>query len=168
MRQKKFPIILICVLFFGCYAVLIESVFAQGFKSGTEPTNFRGVNWGEHIDSLSEMRFVAEESGIKFYIRENDELMIGDAILSFILYGFYKDRFCSISISFKERANFEQIKKTLFITYGEGEKPDEFNEEFKWWGGTVFIILKYNETIKEGQILWYYRPIWEERESDEK
>lgn len=145
------------------FLYLSGSNYAQGFKPGTEPDNFRGIKWGTNIHSLPEMKFVSEpQEGVKFYKRENDKLMVGDASLSSLYYIFYTDRFCGSTIDFQGWGNFDKIKQTAFSTYGEGEKPNESIEEFRWLGTNVLVQLKYSETTEEGIMFWSYLPISKE------
>ena len=165
--------ILLVMLFFGLLFIYLSgSIYAQGFKPGTEPDNFRGIKWGTNIHSLSEMKFVSEpQEGVKFYKRENDKLMVGDASLSNLWYVFYKDRFCSSSIDFQGWGNFDKIRQTAFSTYGEGEKLNESLEEFRWVGPNVLVQLKYSEKTEEGIMAWSYLPIMKKliaTDSDEK
>jgi hypothetical protein len=162
--SKKIPtIILISSLVWVCATLLIGSALAKGFKPGTEPDNFGGISWGESINSLSDMTFATEYEGAKYYKKKNDKLMIGDARLSEMMYGFYKDRFYAVIITFQGRENFERLKTNFFKAYGEGEKPFQLVEEFHWIGENVRLRLVYNEETNKGNISLYYWPITEEQ-----
>jgi len=157
MKKRIFLGMLLFWLVFIC---LDDSIYAKGFKPGTEPDNFRGIKWGTNIHSLPEMKFLVEtEEGVKFYERENDKLMVGDASLSYLRYVFYKDRFCGTNIEFQGWSNFDKIKQIAFSTYGEGEKLNESIEAFRWLGTNVLVNLEYSETTEEGKMYWIYIPI---------
>jgi len=56
----------------------------DAFKSGSEPNGFRDIKWGTDIRTLPDMEYVTTDSsygGIREYIKKNDELKIGDAVL---------------------------------------------------------------------------------------
>ncbi|MBN1254920.1 MAG: hypothetical protein JXA50_06575 [Deltaproteobacteria bacterium] len=158
MMKKR---IFLGILAWGLVLYLSGSIYAQGFKPGTEPDNFRGIKWGTNIHSLPEMKF---DTGshiipIKSYVRENDILMVGDASLSSVSYVFYKDQFCESNIRFQGWDNFYKIKQTAFSIYGEGEKTNEFIEKFRWEGPNVIVHLEYSEKTEKGFMSWVYWPI---------
>lgn len=73
----------------------------NNFKPGSDPDGFRGIKWGTDIRTLCGMKyFRTDESygGIEVYIRENDELKIGDATLERIEYVFWRGKFCAVGI----------------------------------------------------------------------
>jgi hypothetical protein len=105
---KKYP----HMMFFLLVASFLfsDSVFA--FQN--EPENFREIKWGTNIKELSEMGFFQEDGKFKIYKRKNDKMNIGDADIKMLSYGFYKDRFFSVTIQFDSFSNFSKLKNILF------------------------------------------------------
>jgi len=133
-----------------------------------EPDGFRGIKWGNNIKDLKGMGIAADDGDSKYYIRKNDKLKIGDAVLESITYGFYKNRFHFVLIEFKAGTNYMKIKETLFEQYGAGNQNNEFLEQYTWYGSNVDILLKYSKISKEGRISYFYKPLTDEQTKDRK
>ena len=65
------------------------------------PTGFRGLRWGKKFSTVQgefvHSRTNAHLGGVKYYVRENDEMTMGAAKLDRIEYGFWQDKFRGLS-----------------------------------------------------------------------
>jgi len=135
---------------------------------------FRGIAWGTNIKDIEGMELVEPGLAMKFYKRANDKLAIGEARLTQISYGFYKDRFACVLILCAGQMDFAALKRAVFATYGDGQRPNEFMEEW-YWGGPfpggvkdVAILLCYHAVARKGSLLLSYKPLGAERERHEE
>jgi hypothetical protein len=137
--------------------------------SQNEPDGFRGIKWGTNIKNLKDMHPTGEQKqGDRSYRRTGDKMSIGDASIQTITYTFYKDRFFSVFITYEGWTNFDSLKRTLFELYGQPSRPNQFMEEYHWWGAWVSVGFKYSEISKKGHIIYIYKSISAEREKDKK
>jgi hypothetical protein len=128
----------------------------RGFPN--EPDEFRDIKWGTYIQDLSDMVFIVygEDYDIKIYKRENEELKIGEAELLDILYHIHNDKLFAVDILFKGDKNHLLIKNTLLDAHGKESKI--LKDEFIWLGEKIKIVLSYNKTKKEGDLMYEYLP----------
>jgi hypothetical protein len=91
---------------------------------------------------------------VKVYVRENDELRIGDADLENITYVFFLGRLNSVIIGYRSHLNHEKLKQTLFRVFGGGQRPRQTNERYYWFGVGVRIIMEFNTISEKGNIVF--------------
>lgn len=116
----------------------LGSAFGQAKKktssSGNDYvlTDFRGIRWGEHIDSIVrddvKLKFIKskEVPDKNVYVLENDELVIGTVLLDKIYYVFNKNgRFTGVVLIGKrelgDRRQFGEMKYILTYKFGNPE-----------------------------------------------
>jgi hypothetical protein len=149
------------------------------FSMDNEPTGFRGKDWGTNISEFTDMVFLKDYGNFpdnygdqKFYIKNNDNMKIGEADLDRVIYGFYKNRFYYVSIEFKGLRNFSSIKETLFQTYGVVDQPifekTLWDTLYGWNGDKVEIMLVYTTSSQDGDLFYCYQPINEEMGRDKR
>ncbi len=116
---------------------------------------------------------VEDHPDSKYYRREGDKLSVGKAEVKEITYGFYKNRFSYLNLKVHGFGNWSALKEAVFATYGKGNQPNEYIEEW-YWGGSfpagvkaVNMTLEYNEFAKEGVLTMSYKPISDERKAEE-
>jgi hypothetical protein len=125
-----------------------------------EPDGFRGIKWGTKIARLSGMELVRNGGAEKYYIRPEDKLKVGEAVVERITYGFCRDEFFKVTIHFKGLMNYLDLKQTLFGVYGEGEQfPGK--DIYTWRGRQVFITIEFKGMLNEGEAIYTYKPIME-------
>jgi len=145
-------------------AVLLSTglAFSQetgdGFKAGTEPGGFRGIQWETEFSAVEkEMEYYKPEPGIKgmkTYLRKGDDLKIGEAKIERIEYAFWKGIFFGVTVSTIGHANWIRLKDAIFEEYGPGLKRNgsNNNDEYTWSGETAMMNLLYVESLDEGQL----------------
>jgi hypothetical protein len=162
-ERKLGTLVFLLIVTFGI------SIPALAFEN--EPDRFRGIKWGTNISELPEINtsaLVEDEGGLKSYARKNDKMKIGDADIDQISYNFYKNRFCGILIRFHGHSNFIEVKEDFVRQYGKPNRPNEYMERYRWEGKTVGIILDYKEITEEGQINYFFIPIFQQFTDDHK
>ena len=105
----------------GMLLAVVLSVIAYVYMTGSEntPQGFRGIRWGENIQELSGLTPLAQNGDLKFYVRADDRMKLGDVALEKLVYGFYKDRFYSAMMYFDSQADFSRVKDSLSHQYGQ-------------------------------------------------
>ena len=170
MKPIKIPIIFFSLVF-------ASSVFAQSFRSGSEPNGFRNLQWGTQLSTLSEMKYsktskaggsfpVGTDSSLFYldiYSKIGDELKVEGVKVERIEYGFWKGKFCEVTITLTSNTNWLSLKKTIFSRFGKGKvgKIPTFCSTFGlgelewhvWLGKITEMDLFYNE-IPEIRELW--------------
>ena len=173
MKRKLSKIVWLIVF---CCIVLIGGLAcaqtgSSKFKPGSEPDGFRGIKWGQDISTVDGLVYVSTDpsyGGIDCYIREGDELKMGNAKLERIVYGFWKNKFSDVRISTKGYTNWSSFKAVVFEKFGEGYQDNEYIEEYVWWGEKTWMILEYNEFSKEGLLFMFSKDIGFQKEEWEK
>ncbi len=135
-----------------------------------EPMAFRGILWGQRLESLSGRTFlpVTEEGEISSYRLQDDRLRIDDATVSDILYSFYRHRFYRASVVIDSYGEFQKIKKHFFKNFGEGVSLSvEERETYYWAGAELDLSLEYTEK-DGGRIEYSFRPIHKQEEKKAK
>jgi hypothetical protein len=119
------------------------------------PTGFGGLTWGTEYttvkDDLVYWRTDPSYGGIQFYLRNNDQMVMGEAKLDGIEYGFWQKQFYGVNVFFSGSTNFSSIKASLFERFGPGSKPDRSIEEYFWFDfAEASISIEYSEIQKRG------------------
>ena len=151
----------------GFLLIITFCITTPAFAFQNEPDGFRGIKWGTNISELPDMGLVEDAGDLKYYSRLYDSMKIGDTRVDRIIYGFYKDRFYRVEISFSEFSNFTRLKATFLDQYGSGYKPYSLLEDYWWDGSTVSIVMDYNEILGKGRIIFFFKPISEEKKADD-
>ena len=154
--------------------------FAQTFNPGREPDGFRGIRWGTDISTLSGMEHyrtseiggtlpvdlwdldrgaLIEKIDLEIYLKTGDELRIGGAELEKIEYGFWRGKFCEITVTTRGPENWVSLREAVFEEFGKGTLS-RFNpplggiEEFDWYfwvGKTAEMELIYRSSSRIGK-----------------
>jgi len=176
MKIVKIGIILFTLFFAG-------SAFAQSFKFGSEPNGFRNVDWGTELQTLSGMEYyktsrtggsysedqVDLEIYLDIYFKVDDLFRIEGVEVERIEYGFWRGKFCEVTITAKGFKNWTSLKEAILGKHGEGKVAKVFipalgfggagEEGFGqmewhiWLGGITEMELQYDENSQVGK-LW--------------
>lgn len=148
---------------------LVALAFTLPFNAFAEADGFRGLKWGTEFltvkDSMKYIRTDPSYGGIKIYSRNDDELKIGGAILESIEYGFWQDKFDSVTIKFKGYLNFSSLRDATFEKFGTGYKPNRFMEMYLWYGEITEMMLNYKEVLGEGILYMSSKEIKKQEEN---
>ena len=137
-------------------------LFAQdSFKPGSEPTGFKGVQWGTPQSSFSRLRFTNSagatlypdappypkspaDSPEKSYVKDNELLEFEGVSVNEINYTFYNDKFSGVFIVGQGRQKFDQLKAVFFAKYGEANKESSTGIPvggYTWQGNKTIVRL---------------------------
>jgi len=135
-----------------------------------EPMGFRGIVWGQRLESLTGRTFlmISEEGDISSYRLQDDPLRIGAATVSDIVYSFFRHRFYRATVLIDTYKDFGTIKEIFFKSYGEGVSVSrEDTETYYWAGAELDLSLEYSES-SGGRIEYSFRPIHKQEEKKAK
>ena len=149
----------------GILILLIPST-SLGFKN--EPTGFGGIEWGTNINDLSGMKMAAAIVDFKSYESVRRIREINGVKIQSVLYMFYKDRLCSVYVSYQGHSTLLKLESALSRTHGQPIRPWEEVERFLWEGDTVDFVLRYKEEKGEGCLIYWFKPIMDEMVADEE
>ena len=117
---------------------------------------FGDLTWGvevSKVDGLEKKRVTGGFDGVIEYVRSQEILEIGDAALSSIIYGFWRDRLYMVTIWTKGYSNFTALRNAVFREFGQGHRNNPARERYLWSDMLSDIMLEY---IQEGRygMLW--------------
>lgn len=153
MRIVLKSVILVCLLgvFFTTSPV---------YPGESEPSGFRGISWGTDISSHAEKMSLAftdkENGGIDYYVREGDQLKVGEASVTGIYYGFLGGKLCKVKIETRGSKNFSALKEEFIDKYGEGVRirGSLCKEKYYWFGGEITSLLFEEDHCKIKGVLY--------------
>jgi len=147
--MKKIRYLILLVVLMGAFGFSQPADQPVNFKSGSEPDGFRGIRWGTHISTVSDMVQVWENGDRKFYTKTGENLEIGGAKLHQIIYVFWQERLMEVRVSIlknydgsrDELVNFNIVKDICFEQFGERKKSLWSREQYAWMGEKTWVHL---------------------------
>ncbi len=117
-----------------------------------DPTGFRGIAWGTHIDSVKDQMVFIEHlnnSDINHYYRKNDSLQIGSVTFDKITYSFSSDKLSGVSLDFSDdnAESFRYLLKLLQERFGDNPEIYEGLAHFSWYGENTKITFMYSAPL---------------------
>jgi hypothetical protein len=117
---------------------------------------FRDLQWGVHVNEVDglEMKpaFSSQEETIE-YVRPDDTLQIGDAVLASITYTFWRNRLYTVTVWTVDEKNYNALRKVVFEQFGKGRQPDQSLEKYLWSSTATDMMLEYDKVGQLG-MLW--------------
>lgn len=155
-KSKNIAIILISVAL-----VIALSAATYLFTSATqnEPGDFRGMQWGADVHSFPGMKLLAEDGDVRYYQKEKDEMKVGGAEVSKIIYGFHKGRFYNVVAYFGTPAAYASMKDAFSREYGEPIQTEQNAKKCFWNGDIASVLLTYDDASNAGRIALFFKPI---------
>jgi hypothetical protein len=102
--------------------ILAGSAFAQQYVSAPPPSDFRGMQWGTHIDNLPELAPVQEPGFDDTYFRRDESLKMDGAELVSVAYYFKDKRLYRVGVAYEGGTNHFFLKEALMKRYGNGRQ----------------------------------------------
>ncbi|HQG65649.1 MAG TPA: hypothetical protein PKZ86_00320 [Smithella sp.] len=127
---------------------LLVFTFILPFGAFAEADGFGDLKWGTYISTLEDLRYVRTDpnyGGIEIYSREGDELKFVDHELKSLEYGFWQDKFYSVSMKFQGDVNISSFVEKFDLGY----KPDSLIERYVWSSELTRMLLEYSEASRE-------------------
>lgn len=128
------------------------------------PKGFRGIEWGQDIDTVGGMILLSEEDyALNIYERENENREIDGIQVSSITYFFFQGKLEGVNLDITNPDSKKAMVSLLRKTYGENTVPmyDEqcwmLNDKV-WVGHTAFSSEEELDKIPFF-VNFYYRPL---------
>jgi hypothetical protein len=124
------------------------SVLAEQTPMGNA---FRGLSWADRLADIAGMQPMETQTGlddVREYVRPGDALKLGQALLSSIVYAFWRERLYTISIWTQGLSNYTALRRELFARYGDKMLARKAREACYWSVGPTDMMLEY---LDEGQ-----------------
>lgn len=132
------------LLIVSFFIFIISSTTALAYPN--DPTGFRAFSWGETLDQYKDQLTLDHtediNGGVDFYSRTNDEMVIGAAKLSKVLYGFWQGKLAMVTIS---TPNPDELLSVFTVKFGTGIQANEFIPSYFWDGTNAIIFFKKDE-----------------------
>jgi len=143
---------------------LLFLAFAPGnsFAFSNEPPGFRGMKWGDPFEKVSAGMTMVDRvtsHGEKFerekvYKRKDDKLDVAGIGVVFVQYGFYKDRFASVTALVPSADDGAKLLEMARTRYGpETSKPSQQQllegkrtMSYSWKGEESTVYMTKNPT----------------------
>lgn len=149
--------VLLCCAFVCLFA-------ACGFAAGRldpakEPKSFRGIKWGQNIDTIKDIEYAGGNAPLTAFKRKNETMSMGTAELLSISYGAYDRKFANVMLKALDK-NALLLFKEAEKLYGKGfcEQAIEDNTIRGWLFPMVEINCIYDSKKKETSLMFLYRP----------
>jgi hypothetical protein len=127
---------------------------------------FRDLKFGD--PPRAEMVLKEESGDSKYYARPTDDLSIGGAHLSQLVYGFYKNRLQVVRMTTKGIVNAQALLEVLRQAYGPPSQPNQFMKRYRWQGSKVIISYDENSIRHDADVWFFSQPLIAEQEADQK
>jgi hypothetical protein len=128
-----------------------------GKPLASHPAGFRGLFWGTPLSAMGGLRSMGASNvygGITEYRRPYDPLVMGQAELEQIRYGFLNGQLATITIWTRGRANFNALAQEAANHYGSGKKVNRERRSYTLWAdGSTNRMLVYYKSRGRG-LLW--------------
>lgn len=135
---------------------------------------FRNLKFETPIDSIKNVIVIGDTikgnkaSKNMTYCKISDEVLsIGDYDLKSVIYGFYKNKLDYVRIDTKGLINSRGVLEVLKKLYGNGDKPNEYIEEYLWSGAKVSLMYSENTINNNATIVFFCKKLDRQQEKDE-
>jgi hypothetical protein len=127
---------------------------------------FRDLHFG---DPPKGGMVLTEDGGdSKFYARSSDDLSLGGAHLSSLVYNFYKNRLHAMRMTTKGLIDSRALLEVLSQAYGTPSRPNRFMEGYRWHGSKVTIMYDEDSITRAADVWFFSNPLAAEKEEDKK
>lgn len=111
---------------------------------------FRGVKFGTALSEFKDLSVDQDHGKLKLYTKQGEDLKLGLATLSTIVYHFFDDKFYGVSVHTSDPANTQTLVAIAGTGFGPGAKLDPQNTI--WQGETAWAQLSQNPGTGEGTL----------------
>ncbi|MGI4863057.1 MAG: hypothetical protein ACRYFZ_03985 [Janthinobacterium lividum] len=124
---------------------------------------FRDFHLGKALTSYPALKPVEDDKNITYYTKPGDAMQLGEAVLSELVYGFYKGKLYSIHLKTKGRTASRKAKEALVAQYGPGFPTSEYSENCMWLGKVVCLYYKEDSLTHDANIRFSSMPMMNEK-----
>jgi hypothetical protein len=146
-----------------------KNIVSQDIHNLDEKGGFKMLLFGMPEDSIKSIASLSlEKTRTRYYIVSDPKLLkVGESIqIDKISLAFYKGKLLSITIKTKGFVNSTGMLNVLNKAYGFGKKPNEYIEEYYWWGNKVSMSYNQNSITDDASIFMFSKELSEEREQE--
>ncbi len=148
MKGKTAFVSILILLLFVPFAAL-----AGDFVQSPAPTEFRGIKFGESLESLKEMIPVPGKGYKNTYYRKDEKLNFGQADIVSVAYYFHDDRLFRVGMAFSGEANYFLIKEKLIKDYGPGR---QIGARYGWMWPDFSMEINYDTAQHQGGVYYTF------------
>jgi len=127
---------------------------------------FRDMRFGDA--PTPGMTLIEDGGDTKIYRRASDDLSIGSGRLSFLVYSFYKNRFCEAMLKTRGILDSQALLETFRAAYGPGYQANEFLPEYSWFGVVAGVEYDENSITHDASAVLLSNAISAEEQADKK
>lgn len=132
-------------------------LLSADLSSAEEPDGFRGNKWGSDVGEFRGLVLVERDDrggGYDFYKKNNDDMRIGESILSNVVYTFWNHKYSGAIVKTEGIANYDSLFEICKSKFGTPDQPNQFIERYYWFvsGKATSISLAYNKYNKVGTL----------------
>ncbi len=127
------------------------------------PTGFGGMAWGAHAASqpgMAQYETSAESATATYLWPQGPKDILGAPIRD-AYYEFFKDQFYHVWINFDGQAAYEKALAGLTRAYGPPTQENRDKFYHAWQLGEVNIYCAYHRDLNEGDVSFFYQPLYE-------
>jgi len=158
--KKLLPVVFLILISSFCFADSKPTYNTYDNLSDILSKEFFGVAWGKKMPGGLTYKTI-DAQGIEIYTK-NLSVRFRDIPISEVLFGFYKEKFCSADLRFLGRDNYEKIKQILQSAEGGtfSETPARGKVLTCSWlpsspqpdQGSVTLL--FDETVGQGDLMF--------------
>jgi hypothetical protein len=154
-----------------CLCLLPGLVFAQGKKALDEKYGFREMKFESDVSAYPDLVKLPVEDANgpqQLYTRPSDQLKVGDATLSAIVYEFYNGKLATVTLETVGTNNTIALQDALRAQYGPGYPALKFTDEVLWTSSKVRMYYRRNSISGDGRVRMASKEMDKQREQGAK
>jgi hypothetical protein len=149
-------------LVFSVTAVMAQDASQEKPKPGSVEfldavNGFRGVKFGTEQAKFPGLVLSDDQGSLKLYTKKDDDLLIGPAKLTGVIYEFFEGKFFGAVLTTGTKSETSELMALAVAAFGEGEQIDPDNTV--WEGKTAFAHFSENPATGEGTLTLGHREL---------
>jgi len=111
---------------------------------------FRSIKFGTPFSEFKGLKLDQDHGKLKLYVKENEDLSLGLAQLTTIVYHFFDGKFYGVSLHSTDMSDTRTLAAIANTAFGAGDKLDDLNTI--WQGETAWAQFSENPATSEGTL----------------
>lgn len=145
--------------------IVVTSIcsYAQEYGKISEldtKNGFKTLVLGDTLKELTKFKHLGDvDENVKMYDAIGIDKKIGDITLESVSIISFHNKISTIVVYFDKKDGYK-IHDVFSKAYGlYSERPNRFMDKYEWYGKNVRLILDYDDTRKEGSIMFISEPL---------